>query len=77
MTLISQKYKLHAAILLYLSVFCIFQYLKPPFLYDTDGSFKQFGLGYKRKSIFPIWLFSIYLGILCYLLVLVIVKYWL
>lgn len=70
-----QEYKLHFAIILFLFVFTLIQFFKPPFLYDTDGSLKPFGLGYKRKTIFPIWLFSIYLGIICYLFVLVVFKY--
>jgi len=75
MKLMLQKYKLHMAIILYLLLFFIIQMCKPPFLYDTDGSLKQFGMGYKKKTIFPIWLFSIYLGIICYLLVLIAIKY--
>jgi len=75
MKLAFQKYKLHAAIILYLILFFAIQMIKPQFLYDIDGSLKQFGMGYKRKSIFPIWLLSIYLGIICYLAVLVFFKY--
>jgi hypothetical protein len=75
MKLAFQKYKLHAAIILYLILFFAIQMIKPQFLYDIDGSLKQFGIGYKRKSIFPIWLLSIYLGIICYLAVLVFFKY--
>lgn len=75
MSILLQQYKLHFAIFLFLFLFALLQYFKPPFLYDTDGSLKQFGLGYKKKTIFPIWLFSIYLGIICYLFVLVAFKY--
>ena len=77
MSLFFQKYKLHVAILLFLIVFFVFQWVKPPFLYDADGSLKQFGIGYKKKTIFPIWLFTIYLGILSYISVLIMVKYYL
>jgi len=42
---------------------------KPYFFYNHDGSLKQFGIGYKNKTILPIWLFFIILGILCYLFV--------
>ena len=76
MSLFFQKYKLHIAIFLFLLIFYAVQYFKPPFLYDTDGSIKQFGIGYSRKTIFPVWLFSIYLGILTYVLVLIFVKYY-
>jgi hypothetical protein len=70
-----QQYKLHLAIILFLFIFCTLQFFKPSFLYDSDGSLKQFGLGYRKKTIFPIWLFSIYLGIVCYLIVLIFLKY--
>jgi hypothetical protein len=76
MSLFFQKYKLQVSIILFLILFFTVQYFKPPFLYDKDGSIKQFGLGYSRKTIFPVWLFSIYLGILVYVLVLIFVKYY-
>jgi hypothetical protein len=44
---------------------------KPDFLYNSDGSLRQFGVGYRKKTIFPIWLMSLILGILCYLFVIV------
>ena len=45
------------------------QLSKPMFLYNTDGSIREFGVGYKNKTILPIWLLSIVLGIVCYLIV--------
>jgi len=58
-----------ASIILFLVLFIATQWVQPKFLYDTDGSIRRFGIGYKRKTIFPLWLFSIVLGILCYLFV--------
>lgn len=58
------------SILLFLIIFGFIQLLKPSFLYNSDGSIREFGVGYKNKTIMPLWLFSIVLGILCYLLVL-------
>ena len=75
MPIFLQQYKLHFSIILFLILFTLIQFFKPPFLYDTDGSLKPFGMGYKKKTIFPVWLFSIYLGIICYLFVLVVFKY--
>lgn len=75
MSLFFQKYKLNISLFLFLTIFCIVQYFKPPFLYDVDGSIKQFGMGYTHKTIFPVWLFAIYLGILSYIFVLIIGKY--
>lgn len=58
------------SILLFLIIFGFIQLLKPSFLYNSDGSIREFGVGYRNKTIMPLWLFSIVLGILCYLLVL-------
>jgi uncharacterized membrane protein YozB (DUF420 family) len=58
------------SILLFLIIFGIIQMIKPKFLYNLDGSIREFGIGYKNKTIMPIWLLSIVLGILCYLFVL-------
>jgi len=46
------------------------QFYKPNFLYNTNGTLKEFGVGYKNKTVVPMWLFSIVLGILSYLFVL-------
>lgn len=40
--------------------------MMPAFLYNNDGSLKQFGVGYKNKTILPVWLLAIVLGILSY-----------
>jgi uncharacterized membrane protein YozB (DUF420 family) len=57
------------SILLFIIIFLAIQYLKPKFLYKNDGSIREFGIGTKNKTILPIWLLSIVLGILCYLFV--------
>ena len=64
---IIRKNVLNASVLLFLVVFFSIQYMKPPFLYNLDGSIRQFGVGYKNKTILPVWLLSLVLGILCYL----------
>ena len=60
-----------AAIILFLFIFGSIQMIKPLCFYNKDGSIRHFGIGYKNKTILPIWLLSIVLGILCYLAVLV------
>ena len=57
------------AIILFLIIFIPIQIIKPAFLYNKDGSIREFGIGYKNKTIVPLWLFSILLGILTYLFV--------
>jgi len=39
-------------------------------LYNKNGSLRQFGIGSSKKTVVPIWLLSIILGILCYLFIL-------
>jgi hypothetical protein len=64
-----------AAIILFVIIFWFVHTIKPVFLYKPDGSLREFGVGYKNKTILPIWLLSIILGILCYLFVLYYLAY--
>lgn len=57
------------SIILFVFLFAIIQFSKPKFLYNTDGSVREFGIGYRNKTILPVWLLSIIMGILCYLIV--------
>ena len=57
------------AILLYIIVFMLVQYANPSFIYNDDGSLREFGVGYSSKTVLPIWLVAIILGILSYLAV--------
>ena len=63
------------SIVIFLLIFGFVQIMKPSFLYNNDGSLRDFGVGYKNKTILPLWLFSIILGILTYVLVLYYLKY--
>jgi len=58
------------SIVIFLVIFGFVQMMKPKFLYNNDGSIREFGVGYKNKTILPLWLFSIVLGILTYVFVL-------
>lgn len=57
------------SILLFLAIFITIQIGKPSFLYREDGSLRDFGIGYRNKTILPVWLLAIVLGILSYLFV--------
>ena len=57
------------SIILFIIIFGAIQLMKPKCFYNTDGSIREFGIGYKNKTILPIWLLSLVLGILCYLTV--------
>ena len=63
------------SIVVFLLVFIMVHMLQPGFLYNRDGSLRDFGVGYKNKTILPLWLLSIILGILSYVLVLYYVSY--
>ena len=58
------------SILVFGFIFCSVQLLKPSLIYNNDGSLREFGIGYDKKTVFPIWLFSLILAILSYLFVL-------
>jgi uncharacterized membrane protein YozB (DUF420 family) len=63
------------SIVLFLVMFGAIQIIKPDFLYNKDGSIREFGVGYRNKTILPIWLLSLILGILSYLFVMYYVAY--
>jgi len=56
--------------ILFIIIFGSIQLMKPACFYNSDGSIREFGIGYRNKTILPIWLLSLVLGILCYLAVL-------
>ena len=63
------------SIIIFMVIFALTQFIKPDFLYNSDNSMREFGIGYRNKTIMPVWLFSIILGILSYILVLYYLTY--
>jgi hypothetical protein len=63
------------SIIIFVIIFGVVQLSRPAFLYNRDGSIREFGVGYKNKTILPLWLFSIILGILSYVIVLYYLTY--
>jgi hypothetical protein len=57
---------LSIAILLLLFGFFIIYVFKPTIIYNKDGSLRQFGVGYRKKTVFPMWLVVFILAIFCY-----------
>jgi hypothetical protein len=43
--------------------------MKPKFMFNKDGTIKNFGLGYTKKTVLPIWLIAIILAIISYVVV--------
>jgi len=69
------EHKILIAIVFFIIIFGSIQITKPSCFYNKDGSIREFGIGYKNKTILPLWLLSIILGILCYLAVLYYINY--
>jgi len=67
---ILRVYKVQFAILFFLLIFSGYHYMKPGISYDSDGSFRPFGIGFKHKTVIPIWLVAIIIAILSYTFVL-------
>ncbi|MBI96883.1 hypothetical protein CL656_07050 [bacterium] len=61
-----QHYKVQSAIFIFLILYISLIVLEPNFCFDDDGNILQFGLNYKNKTIIPIWLMAIVIGILSY-----------
>lgn len=57
---------LSLAIIIFIIFFVIINLIKPTFMYNDDGSLRTFGLGYRRKTIIPLWLVVIILAIFAY-----------
>jgi hypothetical protein len=72
---IVRHYKPNYAIALFLLSFAIFHYFKPSFAYGKEGEFRQFGVGYRHKTVIPVWGVSIVLAIFSYLAVLMYLRY--
>ena len=68
-------HKLSISILIFLIVFSIIHMMKPTMLYNDDGSFRQFGVGYRHKTVIPIWGVSMVIAIFSYMSVMYYLAY--
>jgi hypothetical protein len=62
-----EKNKVNISIVIFVVIFALIHFSKPAILYMPDGSFRNFGVGYKNKTVLPIWVLAIVLAILSYL----------
>jgi hypothetical protein len=60
-------YKAPISICLFIALFSFFHWLKPDISYLPNGSYRPFGVGYRHKTILPVWLVAIALAIISYL----------
>ena len=58
------------SIIVFVFAFAGLNYMKPSFLYNEDGSIRQFGLGFSKKTVIPVWLVTVFVAILSYYAVL-------
>jgi len=63
------------SIFIFIILFGIINALKPSIIYNKDLSFRRFGIGYKNKTVVPIWLLAVILAILVYVGVIYIFDY--
>ena len=63
------------SIIIFLIIFIIVILTKPALIFDKNGKPREFGLGYRNKTVCPIWLVIIICGILSYLAVLYYVNF--
>jgi hypothetical protein len=63
------------AVFVFLILFGIINAFRPSIIYNKDLSFRRFGIGYKNKTVIPIWMLSIVLAILVYVLVTYLFEY--
>jgi len=67
--------KVNIAVLIFVFFAFTIHYNQPVMLYNENGSFREFGVGYQHKTIFPIWLVVILLAIFSYYSVLYYLAY--
>ncbi len=62
----SQNKILITATVAFIFSFFFMCYIQPNCFFKKDGSIRSFGIGYKNKTVIPIWIVSIVLAIFCY-----------
>ncbi len=63
--------KTTTSIFLFLILYLVIVLLKPNFIYNNDGSLRNFGVGFRKSTVIPIWLLAIVLAVLSYTSVLI------
>ncbi len=63
------------SVIIFMIFYLTIQITKPSFIFQKDGSLRQFGLGYANKTVLPLWTIAIVLAIISYLIVLFYITY--
>jgi hypothetical protein len=61
-----QRNVVSIAILVYICLYMLIMSLKPSFLFQKNGSLREFGIGYRNKTIIPVWFLAIFIATLSY-----------
>jgi uncharacterized membrane protein YozB (DUF420 family) len=69
------NYHTSLSILIFLIIYFSITWFKPSFLFNHDGSIREFGIGRKQKTIIPLWLIILVLSFLSYLLIHILLQY--
>jgi len=57
---------------IYISIGCfvvfllLLNWVKPSMIYAADGSIRQFGVGYRQKTVVPLWFVVLLSAAVCY-----------
>ncbi len=57
------------AIIVFVLAYVIIITYQPSFLYKEDGTLRTFGVGYKHKTVVPMWLVVIAMAIFSYMII--------
>lgn len=63
------------AVIIFLFLYVVLVTIKPGLMFTKEGLIRDFGIGYKNKTVTPVWLITIILAILSYLLVHIFILY--
>ncbi len=56
------------AILLFLGLFGTVHWIKPVLIYKPNGTLRTFGIGYRNKTVTPLWFVVFLMAIVAYTL---------
>ena len=63
------------AMVLFILLYSLLIFSNTSLIYNKDGTFRSFGIGYNTRSVLPVWLMAILIAIVLYFIVLYYVSY--
>jgi hypothetical protein len=70
-----RRHLISISIIIFIATYYLLMSMKPAIIYNEDGSLRQFGIGFRKRTILPAWLLSILIAILSYFGVLFYLSY--